>query len=213
MATMKEYVAAVYATMDPATGMLPQHDCKGCGKPLNANGVHPAELYAGTYTGLCYACQSAGPVEMETHEITGAIRVSHPPTCPSWRRDRVEQWWFRDCDNPKCRKGQVIMSRPDSHGGSYGSYCPKCFARHYDHPVLADLAKRQREYSKAATAEQRRLSDKWAKACKAAGAPDDIKDPIAAELAKPYLAQYEQWKAANPRPVDYDMDLMPKPSL
>ena len=39
-------------------GMYPQHECSGCGKLLNADGGHPAELYAGTYTGLCYECEA-----------------------------------------------------------------------------------------------------------------------------------------------------------
>lgn len=34
--------------MTTIDGMLPQHGCKGCGRVLNKDGYHPAELYAGT---------------------------------------------------------------------------------------------------------------------------------------------------------------------
>lgn len=108
-------------------GFLPQHKCKHCGRKLNADGEHPAELYAGTYNGLCYSCERAGPTVVSTDDF-GACRVSHPPSCPSWRRDREFFTWFRGC--VKCNRGAVYVSRPDSQGGGYNIQCPDCSARY-----------------------------------------------------------------------------------
>ncbi len=109
-------------------GMYPQHPCKGCGKPLNTDGGHPAELYAGTYTGLCYACERKGPFVVATFEDSCRL-VSHPPHCPSWRRDREEYCWYENCD--QCQQGRVTVSRSNSAGGSYTQSCPACAPRHY----------------------------------------------------------------------------------
>jgi hypothetical protein len=109
-------------------GMYPPHPCKGCGKPLNADGGHPAELYAGTYTGLCYACERKGPLVVATFE-DGCKLVSHPPHCPAWRRDREEYYWFEGCG--QCQQGRVWVSRAYSEGGPYTQSCPACAPRHY----------------------------------------------------------------------------------
>ena len=69
----------------PWDGMLPQHPCKWCGKLLNQDGYHPAELYAGTYTGLCSSCESFGPRILQEF-YDGCKLISHPPSTPSHRR-------------------------------------------------------------------------------------------------------------------------------
>ena len=113
-------------------GMLPQHNCKQCGAPLNADGYHPAELYAGTYTGLCYKCQNAGARIVGIH-TDGAHEISYAPDCPSWRRDRHIHTAYLDC--PDCKgTGRVYVSRASSQGGSYHTSCATCTRRFYDHP-------------------------------------------------------------------------------
>lgn len=109
-------------------GMYPQHPCTGCGRPLNADGGRPAELYAGTYTGLCYACERKGPFVVATFE-DGCQLVSHPPHCPAWRRDREMYHWYEGCD--QCQQGRVWVSRAFSEGGPYTRSCPVCAPRHY----------------------------------------------------------------------------------
>jgi len=113
-------------------GMLPPHNCHRCGKPLNADGNRPAELYLGTYTGLCTACMNASPYEVK-RLISGAKLMSHPPHLPSWRRSREEFIWFEDCPD-KCIKGVV----PGTWGGwsNYPKQCPTCLARHENHPEV-----------------------------------------------------------------------------
>jgi hypothetical protein len=116
----------------PWDGMLPQHPCKWCGKLLNQDGYHPAELYAGTYTGLCYACEGLGPRILQEF-YDGCKLVSHPPSSPSYRRNRDEHYWYPDCSNKKCNMGTVWEWRPyvpGLGGGSYRSYCPDCLRRH-----------------------------------------------------------------------------------
>lgn len=108
--------------------MYPQHPCKGCGRPLNADGGHPAELYAGTYTGLCYACERKDPFVVTTFE-DGCRLVSHPPHCPAWRRNREEYYWYEGCG--QCQQGRVWVSRAYSEGGPYTRSCPACAPRHY----------------------------------------------------------------------------------
>ena len=114
-------------------GMLPSHPCKGCGKPLDADGGHPAEVYLGTYTGLCYTCQN-GKAYPERTLSSGAVSWNFPPHCPSWRRSREHFIGFADC--PHCSgKGRIMISRRDSQGGSYPENCRACSERHYKHPA------------------------------------------------------------------------------
>lgn len=127
MTNVETIVRAAYATMDPHTGMFPQSDCKGCGRPLNADGMHPAELYAGTFTGLCYRCERGGPYIVDTLP-DGAQRISYPPHSPSWRRSREEFWAYADCEH--CNgAGRKMISRPLTSGGSYPAHCKPCHAR------------------------------------------------------------------------------------
>lgn len=113
-------------------GMLPQHACKKCGKPLNSDGGHPAELYLGTYTGLCYPCQNAGPYVKATHE-DGAVEISYPPHNPAWRRDRVTFTAYLDCED--CGGyGRRYESRSFGAGGGYYAYCKTCIERFMNYP-------------------------------------------------------------------------------
>ncbi len=109
--------------------------CRQCAKPLNADGNHPAEAYAGTYTGLCYACERGGAYDTGERAASGAERWSHPPHCPSWRRDREAYWYFPDC---ACTKGRQWISRSDAFGGSYTVNCPACWKRHIEHPATVE---------------------------------------------------------------------------
>lgn len=114
-------------------GMLPSAPCKGCGKPLNADGGHPAEVYLGTYTGLCYACQNGGAY-LERELPSGATLWNFPPHCPAWRRDREHFIGFADC--PACvGRGRIMISRSNSQGGSYPINCKTCSDQHYKHPA------------------------------------------------------------------------------
>ena len=129
-------------------GMYHQHNCKQCGKPLNADGGHPAELYAGTYTGLCYHCQNEGPYVVKAY-CDGAQRISCPPHCPSWRRDREEYTAYPDC--PDCHgTGRHYVSRADGKGGSYYRHCECCFERFYAHPGRKWTSERSRAIYNAA---------------------------------------------------------------
>jgi hypothetical protein len=117
-----------YRDMDKSTGMFPSDwTCKGCGKVLNADGGHPAELYAGTFNGLCYACTGRSGFVVETFE-DGCQLWSYPPHCPSWRRDRETAYGYADC--PDCKgSGRVAPSR--GQFGPIPKHCSDCLARHY----------------------------------------------------------------------------------
>jgi hypothetical protein len=128
-------------------GMYPDHNCKSCGKLLNADGGHPAELYAGTYTGLCYKCEKSSAYPVYIH-FDGAVTYSHPPHCPSWRRSRENFIGFPDC--PECggedkkiatrgwrySKGRHLIARADSGGGDYPENCKLCSDRHWKNPII-----------------------------------------------------------------------------
>jgi hypothetical protein len=127
MSAVTEALKEVYSQMD-SSGHFPVHPCHGCGTPLCGwDGPRPAETYAGTYTGLCYSCERAGPHVVE--ELPdGTQRISYPPHCPSWRRAR-EEFWARpgceECDGT----GRLRVWRQDSEGGSYYRFCATCIRR------------------------------------------------------------------------------------
>lgn len=112
-------------------GFYPPTPCKRCGKALHGQGTgYPAELYAGTYTGLCYPCTDEPPYFTGEVELSGAKSYSHPPSCPSHRRDRETKLFFEGCD---CTFG----SRGSSW--SYRAQCKKCSEQHYNHPAVRAL--------------------------------------------------------------------------
>jgi hypothetical protein len=122
-----ELLERAYRDMDPSTGMFPADwTCRVCGKRLNADGHHPAELYAGTFTGLCYGCERGAAYVVPDSELPdGARRVSHPPSCPSWRRDRTEHWAYPDCEECGGMGARMRYGR----NGQYTEYCRPCLTR------------------------------------------------------------------------------------
>jgi len=119
--------------MDPKTGMYPENwVCLRCGKQLNADGGHPAETYAGTFNGLCYACTAEGGYVEKIHELDGCRYWSYPPHCPSWRRDREHFYAYEDC--AVCG-GKGYTKETYVSGGRIKEHCADCSRRFHDHPV------------------------------------------------------------------------------
>jgi hypothetical protein len=108
-------------------GMLPAGTkCKRCGKVLNADGGHPAELYAGTYTGECYSCARENG-RVERGYPTGARELSYLDDYQPLRRSQFTA--YADCE--VCQgQGYIHISRALAFGGSYKSYCQPCLDRH-----------------------------------------------------------------------------------
>lgn len=105
--------------------------CQRCGKLLNSDGGHPAEIYAGTFNGLCYGCTAARPHVVKVAVLDGARIVSWPPHCPSYRRDRDTYTAYPDCG--AC-KGTGVQRRNLGSTG-YREGCKACLARYCAHPV------------------------------------------------------------------------------
>lgn len=108
-------------------------ECLRCGKLLNADGGHPAEIYAGTFNGLCYGCTGAGPYIVRVSLLDGARVLSYPPHCPSWRRDRETFTAYADCET--CGGSGIQGHGMSVGGGSYPVYCKPCVQRYSAHPV------------------------------------------------------------------------------
>lgn len=108
--------------------------CNQCKKPLNPNGHRPAELYAGTFTGICYSCQNKPAICIKVELLDKAGHWEFPPYRPSYRRDRESYVGYGDCNDCDGR-GSKVVSRPDSQGGSYRTYCNTCFSRYHDQPM------------------------------------------------------------------------------
>jgi hypothetical protein len=128
-------------------GFFPAQPCRRCGKPLCGQGTgYPAELYAGTYTGLCYHCTGAGAFATGETLPSGAAWWDWPPSCPSHRRDRERYYAFEGCE--KCRgQGGVYVPRSFGQGGGYMAQCPVCRARHEAHPTT--IAQREADARRA----------------------------------------------------------------
>jgi hypothetical protein len=182
-------------------GMLPDDwFCTGCGKQLNADGNHPAELYAGTWNGLCYSCTQRGPFVREVSALDGALRVSWPPSCPSYRRDRQDYHAYEGCG--ACHG--LGSDRYESSMGGFSSYpvqCEACMHRYMNHPervrynarwtALREAAQRvfDREWDRAAgvptkCSKKRRIALREA-------LPKDARDA----LRPPILARYQVLEA------------------
>lgn len=118
--------------MDKNGFYQPGTKCNRCGAVLNVDGGHPAELYAGTYTGLCDRCTRAGPYVIKTY-LDGAQLIDVAPSSPAHRRDREKYFAYSDCD--VCGgEGHRRIVRADARGGSYNHQCPVCAERFYGHP-------------------------------------------------------------------------------
>lgn len=161
-------------------GMLPPHNCKRCGKPLNADGFHPAELYMGTYTGLCYACEKA-PMYIESTAPDGGQRLSYPPTSPSHRRERETYIAYPDC--PDCEgKGRFYISRSLAQGRGYYRFCRTCTDRWSGHPFRKRI---QRLLEMLYMTAQRM----YEKAVSEAGLNEESSREEFAEIGEPLLAK------------------------
>ena len=99
---------------------------------LNADGNHPAELYAGTFTGLCYGCERTEGFVERVDGLDGARTWSYPPSSPSWRRDRETHTAYADC--PNCN-GAGFTWEHNYSGGRMRSFCRTCSARRANHPL------------------------------------------------------------------------------
>lgn len=110
--------------------------CRVCGKPLNPNGHRPAETYAGTFTGECYSCQSRPFFPTLVTTDSGGTYMSHPPSCPSWRRDRETYLAFADCET--CKGGGRVRARGVAGGGGNVQQCEDCLSRHNAHPATIE---------------------------------------------------------------------------
>lgn len=170
-------------------------DCAICGKTLGSIDdprSNPAESYAGTYTGLCYGCERSAVWGCYRCE-DGLVYYSHPPSSPSWRRDR--QFFFAYDDCPDCRKGAVRVSRSDAMGGSYNIQCVKCRDRSYAHPVRARHHAEYEAFQEQHREVMTRLEKEWAKKIKKL-------DDADREILKTKLrAEYETWRAAHNPPA------------
>ena len=126
-------------------------ECKRCGIKLNADGGHLAETYAGTFNGLCYPCTKLAAYPEHKHTLDGAVTWSHPPTEPSWRRDRQGATAYPDC--PVCNGvgGQVVY-RSGLFGGRIFDRCMVCFDRYWAHPERHEMARRGNALRAAAEA-------------------------------------------------------------
>lgn len=125
--SVETIIESAFAGMD-RNGMYPADlTCARCGRTLNADGGHPAELYAGTFNGLCYGCTSSGAYVEKTYVLDGALYLNYPPACPSHRRDRRNYYGYADCET--CKGTGVI--------GSYDRrrQCEPCLRRFLDHPL------------------------------------------------------------------------------
>jgi len=170
-------------------GMLPAHQCRQCGRQLNADGGHPAELYAGTYTGLCYQCERSGERLVHVARLDGAEVWEFPPHCPSWRRDRERFIGFRGCQ--VCAgKGRLWVGRADAQGGSYTEQCKECSARYWDHPLRQWEIRRWGSIRKAAESlyhKELRKRKLWGKAKAGTIPADELR-----EIQAPFVARMEQ---------------------
>lgn len=179
--------------MDPKTGMLPASlFCIGCGKTLNADGGHPAELYAGTFNGLCYGCTGRPAFVARISALDGCREVSWPPHCPSWRRDREKHWAYADCTT--CG-GMGLELTPsgyvDRRTSEAGHYCRLCLARYSGHPVRSAYWARLGRIRQVAQATFERLWDK------AAGVPRKCSEKKRRELREAYATSLGEdgWRA------------------
>jgi hypothetical protein len=180
-------------------GMLPAHGCKQCGKPLNADGFHPAELYAGTYTGLCYQCERSNERIISTDPVDGAQTWEFPPHAPSWRRTRERFIGFVGCT--KCEgKGRLWIGRADSQGGSYAQQCSDCSTRYWGHPLRVWVIKRYETIRKAAESLYHRelKRRKLLKQAKAGTIPAEL----CREIQAPFVARMDQVRERFARLAD-----------
>lgn len=203
---MKDALREVFRDMDPATGLFPAGwQCLGCGKTLNADGGHPAELYAGTYTGLCYGCERKPSYIQGTYTLDGALLLSYPPHAPSWRRARESFTAYVDCGT--CEGRGRLMKR--GQWEQYPVQCQMCFERFYGQPLRRWASQRESRIRRAAQnvyeAVLRRA--RLYGLAKRGKAPSDRLDALRAPVWARYERVMVRWRGLRAtRPVD---DRMP----
>lgn len=201
-------LGGIYAIMD-RHGMLPDgpdgFGCVRCAKPLNMDGNHLAELYAGTFNGLCYGCTSAPPYVARIAVLDGAREVSWPPNCPSYRRDRQKHLAYEGCGNCAGMGLTLVNGHTSRSMNNAGHYCEPCMTRYTAHPVrkAADKwltqcmrscdAVFQLAVDQAAGVPRKCTKKRRAELREAFAGPDrDHKTPEFAALAAIYLAGYHR---------------------
>lgn len=129
---------AISAALDAWRDSMDEHGhikgephCLGCGRKLNADGYHPAETYGGTYNGLCYGCTKKGSFVLAVAVLDGCRKISYPPHCPSWRRDREVFYGYPGCET--C-SGQGVSSIGRE---GYRTQCKACLDQCMQHPLRA----------------------------------------------------------------------------
>jgi hypothetical protein len=169
-------------------GFLAPHNCGKCGALLQGeDSGRPAELYAGTYTGLCYSCQNSSDFVAKIEGLDEARYISTPPSCPSWRRDRESYIAYSDCI--KCKGiGYSWVSRSNSVGGSYRHYCEECLKKHTNHPIRIKYSRISKKIYNKFNKIYNSVLEKEKKVTKSKNIPD----VRARELAAPILNQYDK---------------------
>lgn len=171
--------------------------CRRCGTALSGDGGNrPAETYAGTYTGLCYACQRVGAFPLRTEALDGAVWWEWPPHCPSWRRDRQTFVGYPDCTECGGR-GRELVSR--AVGGSYPRNCRGCMDRLSNHPARKKArARRARLYEAANRVFQARVTAQTGPGFQALihGTEEEVRRKAAKWALARYQAAVARW--ANP---------------
>lgn len=128
-------------------GFYPVHPCERCGEPLKGQGTgYPAELYAGTYTGLCYPCTREPAKVIATKKLDGAQVWDYPPAQASYRRNRE-----RFIGYPGCQRCNGTGILPWGASGPY-ERCPSCESRYDAHELRMRYTKASLEIYKQATA-------------------------------------------------------------
>ena len=183
--------------------MHPKHNCIKCGKPLNADGNHPAELYAGTYTGLCYGCEKSSSYVVKEYR-DGAKRISYPPHCPSWRRDREEFIAYDGC--PFCKGTGRFMKYSHGTFGSYPVHCDRCFDRYYNEPLRKWAETRKKKiYSAAQNVYDNLLKkNKIYKLVQRGKAPDDKVEELRKQVIKRHERIVAKFKEVEKRRGVYE---------
>jgi len=167
--------------------------CGQCGKPLEGQGSgHPAESYAGTYNGLCYPCTNGAAYPLNDYQfLSGARYWSHPPHCPSWRRDRETFLAFDDCD--QCQHGRIMISRSFGQGGPYPKQCEKCQTRNDSDPRVAAGQAYHDKLSELRRAWYKKANKEFQRRVKAAGITDRKDAAIVSETVLREMPRPDAW--------------------
>jgi hypothetical protein len=176
-------------------GMLPKQTCHGCGKELNADGGHPAELYAGHLHGFCYDCELKAPAVIKCTP-QGAMVWSCPPHCPSWRRDREQYFQFPGCDCDHGRRWYQGWFGKWSTG-MHTTQCADCQRKHNNHPITIAAFKKERIFQGRMKAWNTRISKKVIEFMR----DNDMKVPLVQEHTQPFVDKVLALVKKYPAPI------------